>query len=983
MPAQVPYLRVFISSPGDVPEERKIANEVIDALPYRPAFRDKVAFRIIAWDRPGADTPLIGSLTPQEAINEGLPKPSDCDICLVIFWKRMGTPLIDTDGSEYESGTHWELLDALSNSETVTLIYRRTEEVLFKYDDEEGQKQYKRVNEFFESDLFHESGRWRRGVNSYSSPEDFKQKLGTHIEDVVVRALNRLDKKKDLNDEMPLPVSRNIVTAARVAWPKGKSPFPGLRAFTKEDAPIFFGRGYETDRLVQKVRANRFVAVIGASGSGKSSLVGAGLVPRLEAKAITGSQDWLIGRFTPGYNGINSNPFEALAQTLMDIVPSMASKNPIDYPDDLDRLTESLQKAPDRLNKTLVNALKQEKSWVEVLLFIDQFEELFTLSAKQHIEPFAAMLSETIQHNKLRVVATMRADFYDQAVQILADLLQENSSFPLAAPERDALRMMIERPAERAGLDIEEGLLERILDDTGREPGNLALMAFALDELYKLAEGEKITFVDYAKLHGVKGAIGTRAEQTFAKLDGTEEEKDAWMQRVFYELVKVDEHGKIARKPAPLDRIQEKDLLFTNAFVEARLLVKDHHSIDVAHEALFHSWKRLEDWIEKNLEFMSEKDRLESLKRLAEADKIVIRARLLGEYQKLFETMPDHLEGECRKLLDELVDLSLARLIKELDELDTSPQRRKEIGDEMAQFMKMVDEVGLTQRARTGVGVHPELKIPDIIFEGVEGGEVILRDVEGRSHRQEVARFEMARYPVTIWQYLNFIDTDGGANSAKWWEGICPPEVRRQDNSWRSDRSNPIVAHRDTRSGNRPVTGVSWFSAMAFCNWLTAQHREHLQLSDELWLRLPTEFEWVRAALDPELKQSFPWSLHLDGTHEFRYPPANLKEAELNSAVAVGLFPLDRAATSTIMDMVGNVKEWCLNGYDAMHHTNLLDNEKAALRGGAFDVSIRDISSLWDYREGTRPRLSDQNTRDRIGFRVVLAQANPQILHQS
>src|SRR5690606_34662065 len=230
------------------------------------------------------------------------------------------------------------------------------------------------------------------------------------------------------------------------------------------------------------------------------------------------------------------------------------------------------------------------------------------------------------------------------------------------------------------------------------------------------SEGEKITFADYEKLGGVQGAIGTRAEQTYTSLKGTDEEKAAWMQRVFYELVKVDERGTIARKPAPLGNISEDDMPFTDAFVEARLLVKDQDSIDVAHEALFHNWQRLTDWININLEFMREKDRLESLKQLAEADKITIRARLIGEYQKLFETMPDHLEDECRRLLDDLVDLSLARLLKELEEPETSPQRRKEIGDEMALFMKMMAEVGMTQRARPGVGINAEFNLPDIVF---------------------------------------------------------------------------------------------------------------------------------------------------------------------------------------------------------------------------------------------------------------------------
>ena len=127
----IPYIRVFISSPGDVNAERKIALDVIDYFPNRPAYREKVAFRVVAWDKPGAGTAMLGTLTPQEAINRGLPKPSECDIVIVIFWSRMGTPFTDTDGKDYLSGTHWEMLDALNSDLPETIIFRRTEKKLF------------------------------------------------------------------------------------------------------------------------------------------------------------------------------------------------------------------------------------------------------------------------------------------------------------------------------------------------------------------------------------------------------------------------------------------------------------------------------------------------------------------------------------------------------------------------------------------------------------------------------------------------------------------------------------------------------------------------------------------------------------------------------------------------------------------------------------------------------------------------------------
>lgn len=120
MPEQVPLLHVFLFSPGDVNEERKAVLEVLDRLPNRPAYRERVQFRVIAWDKPGADTPMLATMSPQEAIDAGLPRPSECDSVITIFWKHMGTPF-GYKGKDYHSGRHYELLDALNSTRSQTL----------------------------------------------------------------------------------------------------------------------------------------------------------------------------------------------------------------------------------------------------------------------------------------------------------------------------------------------------------------------------------------------------------------------------------------------------------------------------------------------------------------------------------------------------------------------------------------------------------------------------------------------------------------------------------------------------------------------------------------------------------------------------------------------------------------------------------------------------------------------------------------------
>ncbi len=195
-PVQPPrHLRVFLASPGDVAEERRLALEILDRLPDDPVFRDKITLRTIAWDKPGAGTPLLATVTPQDAIAKGLTPPSDCDIVIVILWSRLGTPLPadwkKPDGSPYHSGTEWEYRNALEAAEQhgkpKLLLYRRTEKVLLDPDDpafEENANQWRRVKAFFAA-LRNPDGSIRGGCNEYATPLQFKDALTLHLRALV------------------------------------------------------------------------------------------------------------------------------------------------------------------------------------------------------------------------------------------------------------------------------------------------------------------------------------------------------------------------------------------------------------------------------------------------------------------------------------------------------------------------------------------------------------------------------------------------------------------------------------------------------------------------------------------------------------------------------------------------------------------------------------------------------------------------------
>ena len=337
-------IRVFLASPGDVADERALALKVLERLPYDAFVRGKVTIEVVAWDKPGAGTPMLATMTPQEAIANGLPRPSECDVIVAVFWSRMGTllpedwvkplPLRYLSGTEFEaldtrflSGTEWEYFDALQAADSTgkprILVYRRTEKQVLDQDDpsfDAKREQWKLVKTFFDA-FRNPDGSLRRGYNEYATPTAFEQDLEHHLRDVL-KALLEAPASPDAAGDLGKPP-----IAEPPLW--NGSPFPGLRSFTEQDWPIYFGRGRETDGLIRKLAdpSNRFVAIVGASGSGKSSLVRAGLIPRLLGQApprgkdqprvgaVPGSQDWAWLRFTPGEVG--DDPFMALAIALI------------------------------------------------------------------------------------------------------------------------------------------------------------------------------------------------------------------------------------------------------------------------------------------------------------------------------------------------------------------------------------------------------------------------------------------------------------------------------------------------------------------------------------------------------------------------------------------------------------------------------------------------------------------------------------------
>jgi Sulfatase-modifying factor enzyme 1 len=937
------HLRIFVASPGDVGDERGLALDVLDKLPYAGGLCGKVAIEVVAWDKPGAGTPMLATMTPQAAIAQGLPKPSACDIVVVIFWSRMGTPLPaeykKADGTPYVSGTEWEYLDALNAAQRggmpQILVYRRTEDPKVGMSDpQRGEKfsQWEKVQRFFAS-FRNPDGSIHGGVNDYETPDDFREKLKDHLEKII----------HGLVDTRVTAATKTVTAQHQASTPLALwngSPFPGLRTFTPDDAPIFFGREREAGELVRRFADHdmRFVVVAGASGSGKSSLAAAGLLPRLRANAIEGSKDWLLPwsqpggserkvwtglRFTPGE--FSDNPFQALAAKLAPLMPGteLAPR----------RVAEDLATSSNHLQQLIDRALTGKPSWAEALLFIDQFEELFTVMADQYRKPFVDMLVAAVQAPRLRIVATLRADFYHRCIEAqpqLADILrQRGASFPLAPPGAFALSEMITGPAGRAGLDFDDGLADQILKDAGTSSGALALLAFALHELYEARSADaRLTRAAYEAFGGVQRAIGQRAEATFQNLPA---KAQALLGEVFRELVDVDEGGAATRRRALRQHFEssaDAEQLI-DAFTEARLLVMDRSPggqvfVEVAHEALLREWPRLKDWIAERTDDLrlwrqAQSAAAEWLRAGRDAIHLWPHERLVSLHDTLQrlalarDNLPEPVKGFVRPEAE--------RLLEELDRPATTHYRRAEIGDRL-------DRIG---DPRPGVGLRPD-GVPDILWCKIPGGTLTLQDVKGSF---SVEPFFMAKYPVTYRQYRAFLEDPKGYHSKTWWKGL-------------TRETQPGEQYRPT--GNCPADNVSWHSAIAYCRWLSA----HLRYE----VRLPTEQEWQQAATGARAYLEYPWGP--EGAEGY----ANTSEARLSRTTAVGMYPAGGSAQE-ILDLVGNVWEWCANKYDDPNDVGLSGEVRRVLRGGS-----------WFHDRGLarcafRDYYVPEYRYDGIGFRVV------------
>ena len=361
-------------------------------------------------------------------------------------------------------------------------------------------------------------------------------------------------------------------TPARVAA-EGICPFKGLASFEPVDADYFFGRERLVAELVARLVGAGFLGIVGPSGSGKSSVLRAGLLPALAGGVLPGSEGWRRLLLRPG-----ERPLEELRRVLVS-----GAKDP---------LAEALDALP---------------ADARLLLAVDQLEELFT-ACRSDAErtAFADTLARAAADPDGRavVVVALRADFYGRfaAYPGLAELLGANHVLvgPMQASE---LRRAVELPAGRVGLRVEPELADALVDDVEGEPGALPLLSTALLELWQKRQDNALTLAAYRESGGVHGAVARLAEGTYARVP---DERRPLVRAVMLRLVGEDEGDAPVRRRAPLAELDLErnedvaDVLATLA--DSRLVTVSEGIVEVAHEALLREWPRLREWIEEDAE---------------------------------------------------------------------------------------------------------------------------------------------------------------------------------------------------------------------------------------------------------------------------------------------------------------------------------------------------------------------------------------------
>ncbi len=615
---ELPVLKIFLSSPGDVAEERALAEFVFRRLADEVA--DAVRLQFVIWEH----EPLFGHTGFQQQIE----RPSQSDLVVIILWSRLGSRLpsdfAPAAGEPAPTGTEFEIRDALASfaerGRPNLLIYRKIpgpQIALGSPDFAERSDQYRRLDEFCRHTFFDADGAVIVAHHTYADSHSFERRLAEHL-------------RRWLDREGHVPHSERF----RPFW-RGESPFRGLQSFEAEHQSIYFGRSEAMGDLMRRIRETeaasatdgvaRLLLVQGMSGAGKTSLFKAGLLPLLGLRPVEGIAEWITLLLHPTESDPVMREFGALgvlASRLCERVPAI-SRLGTTVPELAEALFARPQEAMTKIERGVAEDAERagiQPERIRLLIYIDQLEEAFANPDSSAGEtPLMTAMAALARSGSVWIAATMRSDFVHR-LEAFADLMQclsRNPPYTLLPPRPDELAEMIREPAKAAGLTWEERdgvtLDQELLRDATGNPEALPLLEYTLSELYERREGRLLRWSAYGG--GLKGALITAADEV---VDGTTGDVDTAFRDVMRELVGVGEDGAATRRYASLARFHAgsaaRSLL--GRLVARRLCVTtdegrgDGPVVSLAHEALIRSWPRAQAWLLRETSLLRIRDEL-------------------------------------------------------------------------------------------------------------------------------------------------------------------------------------------------------------------------------------------------------------------------------------------------------------------------------------------------------------------------------------
>ena len=688
-------IRVFVSSTGDVQKERILADRAIRSVagefnvPVSVTFSN---FQRLAEENGESKTESENHETlilcpyfleyqrfqSEVGCRGQIPNTAEFDLVISILWSRLGALLDPTltmpDGSSPGSGTEYEIawaLDHANKNRGVPLlhVYRNcskpTPPLEPKEECEVFIRQWNSLQEFFAHWEKNSEGNFAGTCNNYRDLQEFEELFREDFRSFLAAQVEREPGQKVLGKKVR-------------RWKS--CPFRGLNFFDFEHAPIFQGRTKAVGEVLEALEAQRraqrpFVLVVGASGSGKSSLVRAGVLPLLtQPETIEGVGLWRWSVTTPGAGGSGGDCFDALAAALLELhaLPALQdseSRNAIrDFATELREHSDSVAlRVRDALDHVArewkiqqshslkererqlresgrlddADLSRQQRERLELpkarlALVVDQLEELFTSGFSLDVrQKYISAIAGLVRSGRVFILATLRSDFYPRYQEFpdLIELTKPSGKFDLRPPTPYELGNMIRLPAEAAGLHFEEDretgqrLDQALRDAAALTPESLPLLEHVLSLLYErqdLRGDDLLRWSDYREVCELKGALAKHAEAVFSMLQPHEQRAFPLVMRYLVTLSQGEEEVPNGRTVPYRDFIssEENDEKagakgFVDLFIEKRLLVADTDpqgevTVRVAHEALLREWRRVKEWLTENREFLRMRDRLDS-----------------------------------------------------------------------------------------------------------------------------------------------------------------------------------------------------------------------------------------------------------------------------------------------------------------------------------------------------------------------------------